>query len=100
MRTVGKILVIIYVSLITLSSCDDFRPPPKGELCGVAENADALVECNNPLRADGEQDYQRYIKKGDILTNPKRYGDMLNYCQELRTDLKKCERKLAKCKRR
>jgi hypothetical protein len=57
----------------------------------VVEDADSLVVCNDPRRE--EPNYDRYIKKGDIVTNPDRYGELKIYCESLRKDLKRCERK-------
>lgn len=90
-KTGKKLLGLLLISILLSSSKCDFRPAPQGELCGVAEDGDSLVVCNNPLR--DEPNYQRYIKKGDILTNGDRYGQLRKYCEELRTDLKKCKRR-------
>jgi len=90
-RTGVKLLTLLLTLILFSSSKCSFRPPPEGELCGVAADADALVECNDPRR--DEPSYQRYIKKGDIVTNGDRYGQLKIYCEELRTDLKKCKRR-------
>lgn len=85
-------LPVLLLSLILFSSSKcTFRPPPQGELCGVVANADSLVVCNDPRR--DEPNYERYISKGDIVTNGERYGQLKVYCESLRTDLKKCKRR-------
>jgi len=91
LRTKLKLPALLLTLILLSSSKCDFRPAPQGELCGVHADADALVVCNDPRR--DEPNYERYIKKGDIVTNGDRYGQLKIYCESLRTDLKKCKRK-------
>lgn len=90
-KTKLKLLGLLLTLILFSSSKCSFREPPQGELCGVAADADALVVCNDPRR--DEPNYERYIKKGDIVTNGDRYSQLRIYCEELRTDLKKCKRR-------
>ncbi len=92
-----KLLILFAISiLLSASKCEKY-PPPVGELCGYRGQTCGDLACNNPNLPDGQQDYTREADVGDIVVSPGRYNDMFNYCTDLRKDLIKCEKDLARC---
>lgn len=53
-----------------------------------------MLVCLDERRDPSE--YDQIIGKGWLCTDSQSYADMTNYCEALRTDLKKCLRDLDK----
>lgn len=92
MLRLKKKLGILFVASILLSSSKcSFREPPSTELCGALNDYGTMMFCTDPRVEPNE--YERELLRGDICTNADDYGKLKVYCERLRTDLKKCERK-------
>lgn len=95
--TQRKLLILFAISMLLSASKCEKHPPPTGELCGYRGQTCGDLACNNPNLPDGQQDYSRDISVGDIVASPSRFNDMNSYCIQLRGDLIKCEKDLARC---
>ena len=82
-----------YLSLLSvlmiLFGCKQIDGAPKIELCVVQKKGD--VGCSDPRLKEDEQSYFRYLRVGDILTNPDDFQLLINDYLETKRELAKCE---------